>query len=118
MTAGAARPSLNLAVVGNCQVAGLLDELGRLVWACLPRPDSDPIFCSLLDPRGGEANQGVFAVEPLDVVAVKQSYLRNTAVVETVLDDAAGDQLKLTDFCPRFRERGRIYKPMTFIRIV
>lgn len=118
MTVGAAHPSLNLAVVGNCQVAGLLDELGRLVWACMPRPDSDPIFCSLLDPRGGEAREGVFAIEPLDVVAVQQSYLRNTAVVETVLDDASGDQLRLTDFCPRFRERGRIFKPMTFIRII
>jgi GH15 family glucan-1,4-alpha-glucosidase len=118
MTTDVSRPTLNLAVVGNCQVAGLLDSLGRLVWACMPRPDSDPTFCSLLDPQGGDARSGVFAVELLEAVANRQSYLANTAVVETVMDDAAGQQLRLTDFCPRFREGGQMFKPMMYIRIV
>lgn len=117
MTADTVRPSLDLAVIGNCQVAGLLDALGRLVWACMPRPDSDPTFCSLLDPRGGDAKAGVFAIDLIDAAGQRQDYLRNTAVVETVLDDAAGNQMRLTDFCPRFRERGRYFKPMTYIRI-
>ena len=118
MTANASRPSLNLAIVGNCQVAGLLDALGRLVWACMPRPDSDPTFCSLLDPLGGDAKNGVFAIELLDARDHQQSYLPNTAVVETVMDDSAGNQLRLTDFCPRFRERGRVFKPMMYIRLL
>ena len=63
MTAADRASSLALAVVGNCEVAGLLDTRGRIVWACLPRPDSDPIFCSLLDARGGDAERGVFAIE-------------------------------------------------------
>ena len=117
MTTDGSRSSLNLAVIGNCQVAGLLDTLGRLVWACLPRPDSDPTFCSLLDPRGGDASGGVFAIDLLDTRTQQQEYLRNTAVVQTLLDDAAGNQLRLTDFCPRFRERGRVFKPMMHIRI-
>ncbi len=118
MTAADRRSSLTLAVVGNCQVAGLLDTRGRLVWACLPRPDSDPLFCSLLDARGGDAERGVFAIELLNAAAHQQKYLQNTAVVETLIDDGAGNQLRLTDFCPRFRERGRVFKPMMFVRIV
>ena len=117
MRVAAHRPSLDLAVVGNCEVSGLLDDRGRLVWACLPRPDSDPIFCGLLDARGGDAEGGVFAVEMVDAASHQQSYLQNTAVVETIADDGAGNQLRLTDFCPRFRERGRVFKPMMFVRI-
>jgi GH15 family glucan-1,4-alpha-glucosidase len=118
MGADTNQPSLMLAIVGNCEVAGLLDRRGRLVWACMPRPDSDPIFCSLLDARGGDADRGVFAIELIDAVSHQQSYLQNTAIVETVVDDAAGNQLRITDFCPRFRERGRVFKPMMFVRII
>jgi len=118
MTTDDRQPTLDLAVVGNCQVAGLLDRFGRLVWACLPRPDSDPTFCALLDKQGGDAGRGVFAIDVLDAVACRQNYLVNTAVVETVTDDADGNQLRVTDFCPRFRERGRVFKPMMFMRIV
>jgi GH15 family glucan-1,4-alpha-glucosidase len=110
--------SLDLAVVGNCQVAGLLDRLGRLVWACLPRPDSDPSFCALLDQGGAHAERGVFAVELNHCAAHSQRYRRNTAIVETTLTDEAGNQIRVTDFCPRFRERGRVFRPMMFIRIV
>ena len=117
MSAIDTRPSLALAVVGNCEVAGLLDTFGRIVWACLPRPDSDPTFCCLLASQGGDARGGVFAIDLLDAVSCRQSYLPNTAVVETIVEDAAGNQMRLTDFCPRFRERGRVFKPMMFIRI-
>ena len=43
---------LNLAVIGNCSYGALIDKQARIVWACLPRFDSDPVFCSLMD--GGE----------------------------------------------------------------
>ncbi len=39
---------LDLAMIGNCTWGGLLDARGRLVWACLPRFDSDPLFPALL----------------------------------------------------------------------
>ena len=39
---------LDLGAIGNCQVAGLIDRLGRLVWGCLPRLDGDPAFSALL----------------------------------------------------------------------
>ena len=35
--------SLDLAVVGNCTWGGLIDRRARLVWACMPRFDSDPL---------------------------------------------------------------------------
>lgn len=46
------RPNLDLGVVGNCQVSALVDDQGRIVWMCLPRPDGDPVFSALLTPEG------------------------------------------------------------------
>jgi len=107
-----------LAVIGNCQVAGLIDSLGRLVWGCLPRLDGDPVFCALLDQSGGDAERGVFAVDLLNAEASEQTYQRNTAVVLTRLRDCAGNELQITDFCPRFRRYGRIFRPMMFVRLI
>ena len=42
---------LDLAPIGNCAVSALIDRLGRYVWACAPRVDSDPVFSSLLSDR-------------------------------------------------------------------
>jgi hypothetical protein len=46
---------LNLAVIGNCQIAALIDATGSIIWACLPRLDGDPVFNALLngDAPGG-----------------------------------------------------------------
>ena len=46
--------SLDLAVIGNCSWAGLIDDRARVVFACLPRFDSDPVFSALLDGEIGE----------------------------------------------------------------
>lgn len=110
--------SLDLAVVGNCQVAALIDNQGRIVWACLPKPDADPVFCALLRGDGGDSVSGVFAVDLQDMAQSNRSYLRNTAIVETTLTDATGNSLKITDFCPRFRSRGRNFRPMAIVRLV
>jgi GH15 family glucan-1,4-alpha-glucosidase len=111
-------PDLDLGVIGNCEVAGLVDRLGRLVWACLPRLDGDPIFCGLLTPEGGDARLGVFAIDLQGQAEATRGYVRNSAVLETVLRDSQGNALRIVDFCPRFRRRGRMFRPMTFIRIV
>jgi GH15 family glucan-1,4-alpha-glucosidase len=109
---------LDLAVIGNCEVSGLVDALGRLVWMCLPRPDGDPAFSALLTRELGAAARGVFAVELNELAAAEQNYERNTAIVTTVLRDVRGGSLRITDFCPRFRKRGRMFRPMMMIRIV
>jgi GH15 family glucan-1,4-alpha-glucosidase len=110
--------SLDLAVIGNCQVAALIDNQGRIVWGCLPKPDADPVFCALLSREGGSSPSGVFAVDLRDMTDAKRVYLRNTAIVETTLSDAHGNSLKITDFCPRFRSRGRNFRPMAMVRMI
>ncbi|HEX9771899.1 MAG TPA: glycoside hydrolase family 15 protein [Steroidobacteraceae bacterium] len=110
--------SLELGVIGNCEIAALVDASARIVWACLPRLDGDPVFCALLSREGGDAADGVFAVELQHVAHTEQRYLRNTAILETLLDDGQGNVLRVLDFCPRFRRRGRFFRPMMLVRII
>jgi GH15 family glucan-1,4-alpha-glucosidase len=112
------RPNLDLGVVGNCEVSALIDEFGSVVWMCLPRPDGDPVFSALLTRDGGAAAGGAFAVDMADFARAEQRYLRNTAVLETILHDSRGGSLRIVDFCPRFRSRGRMFRPMMLVRLV
>jgi GH15 family glucan-1,4-alpha-glucosidase len=109
---------MNYGVIGNCQVAALIDEQARMVWACLPRPDGDPVFSALLQKEGGDADKGVFAIDMIDLTRSEQTYLRNSAIIETRLYDAHGGALRILDFAPRFRSRGRVFRPMMFVRSV
>ena len=108
--------SLDLAVVGNCAWAGLLDHKARLVWACLPRFDSDPVFPALLDDRPG--HDGTFTIELLDLESCEQRYDGHTAILVTVLRDRNGSALELRDFAPRFASQGRMFRPTMFVRRV
>ncbi len=109
---------LDLAVIGNCEVSALVDYQGRIVWMCLPRPDGDPVFSALLTEQQGAASSGVFAIDLQGMSRSEQHYVRNSAVVETLLYDDRGGALKITDFAPRFRSRGRNFRPMMLIRVV
>lgn len=109
---------LNLGVIGNCQVGSLIDEHGKHVWTCLPRFDGDPMFCTLLRDDPEEARQGFFAVDLEGCTHSTQRYLRNTAILETVLTASNGAQIRILDFCPRFRQFGRNFHPIMLIRIV
>jgi hypothetical protein len=75
--------NLDLAVIGNCQIAALIDSGGAIVWACLPRLDGDPVFSGLLSPVG-DADRGTFAISMAGAAHVRQRYVRNTAVLETL----------------------------------
>jgi GH15 family glucan-1,4-alpha-glucosidase len=108
--------SLNLAAIGNCQVGSLLDELGRMVWACLPQLDGDPTFCSLLMPDEPQPDHGIYEIELVDFERAEQIYIRNTAIVQTTLYDAHGSAVRITDFAPRFQWFGRVYHPVMLIR--
>lgn len=110
--------SLELGVIGNCQVSALIDREGRYVWMCLPRPDGDPVFCSLLRKDSADDAQGFFFVELRDPAGTDQRYEHNTAVLETVLSGADGSRVRIIDFCPRFRQYGRNYRPIMAVRIV
>jgi GH15 family glucan-1,4-alpha-glucosidase len=110
--------SLDLGVIGNAAVAALIDRSARLVWMCAPRMDGDPVFCRLL--RGEEENAagGEWSIMIDDWVASEQTYLRNTAILETILTDRHGNQLRIRDFAPRFKRAGRIFRPVSIVRIV
>jgi len=108
--------SLELAIIGNANIAALLDGRGEVVWACLPRMDGDPAACSLLRERHGEGDFGFFAVELLDFARSEQEYLANTTILVTRLYDRRGGAVEMTDFAPRFRHHGRLFCPMTLVR--
>ena len=74
-----------------------------------PRPDLLP---AARDEEG-------FSDVVLDDMADFQSeYLRNTAVVSTVLTDRQGAAVRITDFAPRYRQFGRVFRPPQLIRMI
>ena len=108
--------TLDLWPIGNCQVSALIDRSSRMVWACVPRVDGDPLFSALV---GGEDPQtGYWAIELEDCVSIEQSYVRNTPILLSRHTDALGNAIEITDFCPRFERLGRSYRPTAFARIV
>lgn len=111
---------LNLGVIGNCSFAALVDRRARIVWACMPRFDGDPVFSSLLnnDDDSGEGQDGCFAVDLDGFEASEQHYEPNTAILTTRLTDGKGRALDVIDFAPRFTQFGRRYRPTAIIRIL
>jgi GH15 family glucan-1,4-alpha-glucosidase len=106
---------LDLAVIGNGRTAALVDPLARLVWWCYPRFNSDPIFSRLL---AGDEEKGFCDVVLADRVSFASDYVRNTAIVKTVLTDRHGGSVSVTDFAPRFRMYDRIFRPPQLVRII
>ncbi|NQY14284.1 MAG: glycoside hydrolase family 15 protein [Henriciella sp.] len=102
--------TLELGIIGNGTVAALVDPTATVQWMCLPRLDGEPVFNTLL---GGE---GRFAIALADQVSAEQTYERNTAVLETILTAADGSAIKITDFAPRFVDRGRVFRPTSIVR--
>lgn len=109
---------LDLGVIGNCQVAVLVDRLGRFVWGSFPRLDSDPMFCSLLDGDRDRARRGFFDVELIGLVDSEQAYVDNTAILTTTLRDGSGGVVRITDFAPRYRQYGRSFHPVMVVRTI
>jgi len=108
--------SLDLGMVGNANIAALIDARAEVVWACLPHMDGDPVACTLLRERRGDADFGFFAVELVDFERSEQHYLANTAILVTRLYDRRGGAVEITDFAPRFLHHGRLFCPMTLVR--
>src|SRR5512135_2955913 len=103
----------DLGLIGNCQCSALVERTGSIVWCCLPRFDSEPVFSTLLDAQNG----GSFRVGPADGEPGTQRYLDNTNVLETVFETAAG-AVRLIDFAPRFTLYDRTFHPTQLVRIV
>ncbi len=104
----------NYGLIGNCNVSALVHESGTIDWLCLPRPDSQPVFGRLLDSEGG-----AFSIELASESSksFQQKYLENTNILTTVIRSPEG-AFRITDFCPRFEQHGRLFRPLNLFRIV
>jgi GH15 family glucan-1,4-alpha-glucosidase len=105
--------ALDLALIGNCRIAALVNPTGRIVWWCFPRFDSNPVFSRLL---AGDEEKGFCDVLLTDMARSKSSYVRNTAIVETELEDEHGGRVRITDFAPRFSMFERIFRSPQIVR--
>jgi GH15 family glucan-1,4-alpha-glucosidase len=110
--------NLDLGIIGNCCFAALVDREARIVWACLPRFDGDPIFNNLLNNDDGFEDDGFFAIDMEGLKKTEQRYLRNTAILRTVLEDERGGVMEVVDFAPRFRQYDRMFRPTVITRVV
>jgi GH15 family glucan-1,4-alpha-glucosidase len=66
----------------------------------------------------GDEEKGFTDVVLDDVQVCESGYLRNTAVVSTVLTNKQGAAIRVTDFAPRFRNYGRTFRPPQLIRMI
>jgi alpha,alpha-trehalase len=82
-------------LIGEGATAGLIGRDGTLSWLCLPRFDSPPVFCGILDTDRG----GGFTVAPEEIVESRQMYEPDSAVLITEMRCRTG-VLRLRDFCP------------------
>ncbi|WP_221891281.1 glycoside hydrolase family 15 protein [Microbispora sp. KK1-11] len=85
-------PLEDLGLIGDGSTAALVGLNGSISWMCLPRFDSEPLFCGLLDhARGGD-----FTVAPEDLVEARQRYEPDTGVLVTESRSATG-LVRVTD---------------------
>ncbi|MFB4299701.1 glycoside hydrolase family 15 protein [Actinomadura sp. NTSP31] len=82
----------DLGLIGDGETAALVGRDGSIPWLCLPRFDSEPLLCSLLDHRHG----GHFTVTVEDLREARQHYEPDTAVLVTEMRGPTG-LVKLTD---------------------
>src|SRR5690606_2437421 len=108
--------TLELGLIGNGSIAMLVDRKARVSWGCIPAFDGDPAFCALMEPR--EHERGDYAIELEDFDHAEQEYLENTAILRTVLHDSHGASVEITDFCPRWHQYDRWYRPVMLLRRV
>ncbi|MDR3369218.1 glycoside hydrolase family 15 protein [Rhodoferax sp.] len=118
MTSVVRNASLALALIGNCAVNALVDAQARIVWCCMPRPDADPMFHALLDSANGMGPDGTMSVELDGMTQCSQAYEAGTAIVHTRMFDAQGAGIEVTDFAPRYINRGRMFRPAQLVRRV
>ncbi len=78
-------PLHTLSVISDLRTSAVVDGQGRIVWLCLPRLDSPPLFASLL----GSDEHGCFGIHPCDdhgtseVAPVSQRCESDTLVLRT-----------------------------------
>ncbi|MFI7421115.1 glycoside hydrolase family 15 protein [Nonomuraea sp. NPDC049684] len=82
----------DLGLIGDGTTAALVALDGSIPWLCLPRFDSDPLLCGLLDREHG----GCFTLTTDDLREARQYYEPDTAVLVTELRGPSG-VVRITD---------------------
>ena len=85
-------PLEDLGLIGDGATVALVGLDGSIHWLCLPRFDSEPVFCSLLDRERG----GHFTITPDELTEARQLYQPDTGVLVTELRSPTG-LVRLTD---------------------
>ncbi|MGQ4424823.1 trehalase-like domain-containing protein, partial [Streptomyces violaceoruber] len=85
-------PLEDLGLIGDGTTAALVGLDGTIPWMCLPRCDSDPVVCALLDHARG----GHFTVTPENLREARQRYEPDTGVLHTELRSDTG-LVRVTD---------------------
>jgi len=110
------QPDLELALVGNCTIGALIERFGSIVWCCMPRFDSTPVFDALLRSGAELPFDGAMTVDLDGFARAEQSYELGTAIVRTRLWDGRGQGVERVDFAPRFIARDRGFRPAQLVR--
>src|SRR4051794_20119015 len=100
-------------LIGNCQVSAHISDQASIDWLCFPKPDSPPVFGKLLDPEGGS-----FSISCEGASTCTQSYLPHTNILATHFKCKDGGEFRVLDFCPRFMQFGRMFRPVSLFRIL
>jgi alpha,alpha-trehalase len=82
----------DLGLIGDGATVALVGLDGSIHWLCLPRFDSEPVFCGLLDRERG----GHFTITPDELTEARQRYEPDTGVLVTELRSPTG-LVRLTD---------------------
>jgi GH15 family glucan-1,4-alpha-glucosidase len=80
-------------LIGDGATAALVGRDGAVRWLCVPRFDSPPLFCGILDSRRG----GAFTVAPEDLVQSRQRYEPDSGVLVTEMRGLHSGLVRLTD---------------------
>jgi GH15 family glucan-1,4-alpha-glucosidase len=100
-------------IIGNCKTAALVSEKASIDWCCFPRFDSESVFAKILDEKNG----GSFEIKPLGKYKIRQRYIKDTNVLETVFYNNK-NKFKIIDFFLRYREKNKIVKENKIHRII
>jgi len=85
-------PPEDLGLIGDGSVVALVGLDGSISWLCLPRFDSEPLLCGLLDRE----HSGHFGTAPDGLMEARQCHMSGTGVPVTELRCATG-LVRLTD---------------------
>ncbi len=108
---------LDYGIIGNCYTCAIVSKEGSIDWMCYPDFSSPSVFARILDKNGG-----FFEIKPEKSCEIKQKYIENTNILETIFE-CKEYSFKIIDFFPRYKKilqkKGqKLIRENRFIRIL